>query len=127
MSTMNQKQIVSKRYKILNFKKRRSRSKSRSRSKDRKDKNKSYNENYRYQKNTTKNYRRDSDDGVKLYLTNLSSSLSDRKIMDEFEDYGQILDINIKRKSGKSYCYGYVKMKNRNVAEQAINGIQNKK
>lgn len=47
--------------------------------------------------------------------------------MDEFQDFGQVLDINIKRKSGKSYCNGYVKMKNRISAEQAIDGIQNKK
>jgi len=64
---------------------------------------------------------------VKLYLSNLSSNLSDRKILDEFQDFGQVLDINIKRRSGKSYCNGYVKMKNRVIAEQAIDGIQNKK
>lgn len=47
--------------------------------------------------------------------------------MDEFEDFGQILDINIRRRIGKSFCNGYVKMKNRSIAEQAIDGIQNKK
>lgn len=64
---------------------------------------------------------------MKIYISNLSSNLSDRKIMDEFEDYGQVLDINIRRRSGKSYCNGFVKMKNRSNADQAIDGIQNKK
>ncbi len=47
--------------------------------------------------------------------------------MDEFEDYGQVFDVNIKRRTGKSYCNGYVKMKNRIIADQAINGVENKK
>jgi len=64
---------------------------------------------------------------VKIYISNLLSNLSDRKIMDEFEDFGQILDIIICRKSGKNYNNGYVKMKNRSIADQAIEGILNKK
>jgi RNA recognition motif-containing protein len=64
---------------------------------------------------------------VKIYISNLLSNLSDRKISDEFENFGQILDLNIKRRTGKNYCYGYVKMKNKSAAEQAIDGIQNKK
>ena len=62
-----------------------------------------------------------SDSGVKLYLSKLGSSISERKIKEEFEHFGDVVDYSLKRKSGKSTNYfGYVVMKNKSEAEEAM-------
>ena len=52
----------------------------------------------------------------------MGSSISERKIKEEFERFGDVIDYSLKRKSGKSTNYfGYVVMKNRADAEEAKN------
>ena len=85
--------------------------KSRSRSKDKKDKSK--------QTEKSKN----KGEGVKLYLSNLGSNTTEKRVMEEFKRYGDVIDLNIKRKNGKSNYYGYVLMKSKTSAEQATNHI----
>lgn len=54
----------------------------------------------------------------------MGSSVSERKIKEEFERFGEVVDFSIKRKSGKSTNYfGYVEMKNRTEAENAMRYI----
>jgi hypothetical protein len=43
--------------------------------------------------------------------------------MDEFRRYGEVLDLSIKRNNGKGNYYGYVIMKSKSAAEQAVQSI----
>ncbi len=101
-------------------------SKSRSRSRDRSHKYKSYKEDRDKDKSYKKEKRSDrktSDEGIKLYLSNLGSNVSEKKIIEEFKYYGEVVDISIKRKNGKSNYFGYVIMRSRNSAEKAMKEI----
>jgi RNA recognition motif-containing protein len=101
-------------------------SKSRSRSRDRNHKHKSHKEDRDKEKSNKKekrNERKTSDDGIKLYLSNLGSNVSEKKIMDEFKYYGEVIDISVKRKNGKSNYFGYIIMRSRSSAEKAMKEI----
>jgi RNA recognition motif-containing protein len=51
----------------------------------------------------------------------LGSNTTDKKVLDEFKRYGDVIDISIKKSSnGKGNLYGYVIMKNKSAAEQAV-------
>ena len=67
--------------------------------------------------------RKYSDEGVKLYLSNLGSNIFEKKVIEEFKKYGEVLDCVIKRKNGRSNYFGYVIMKNKSSAELAMHNI----
>ena len=54
-----------------------------------------------------------------MYLSNLGSNTSEKRIMDEFKRYGEVLDLQIKRKDNKSNYHGYVIMRTKSAAEKA--------
>jgi RNA recognition motif-containing protein len=56
-------------------------------------------------------------------LSNLGSSVTEKKVMDEFKYFGDVLDISLRRKNGRSNYFGYVVMKSRSAAERAMKEI----
>ena len=60
---------------------------------------------------------------IKIYISNIPSNTSEEKVKDEFSQFGEVIDYSFKKKGKSSYYYGYVKMKNKNEAKDAIDYI----
>ena len=56
-------------------------------------------------------------------MSNIGSNVSEKKILEEFKYYGEVVDFSIKRKNGKSNYFGYILMKSRTAAEKAMKEI----
>jgi hypothetical protein len=61
----------------------------------------------------------------KLYLANIPASIPQKKIKEEFQKYGKILDHQFRKKTTiqNSYYYGYITFSRKSEAEQAMNNL----
>ena len=98
---------------------------SRSRSRERENSENSYHR-HRRDSSPSRHHHRYHED-IKIYISNLSSNVSQHKIKDEFNKYGYVYDLVLKKKNGKSSNYfGFVIMSKKTDTEHAIKNIQKK-
>lgn len=57
---------------------------------------------------------------MKLFLSNLGPNISEKRVLEEFKHYGEVLDISMKRNNDRSNFFGYVVMKNKSAGELAM-------
>ncbi|MBN2301357.1 MAG: RNA-binding protein [Lentisphaerae bacterium] len=71
---------------------------------------------------------RSNENGVEVYVGNLSYDVGDKELEKMFQCYGQILSARIIRNkfNGKSKGFGFVEMVNRNEAQTALKAMNGK-
>ena len=65
------------------------------------------------------------DDEGKLYLANIPLNFSQQKIRQEFEKYGKVLELKLRKKTEvqNPYYFGYIKFCRKADSELALNNI----
>lgn len=65
---------------------------------------------------------------MKIYVGNLSYSVTDAELQKAFEAFGEVTSVNIitDQYSGRSKGFGFVEMPGKEEAEAAINGMNGK-
>ncbi len=64
--------------------------------------------------------------GYKLFVSNLRNDISYKDIKNEFELYGEVIEVNLKRKDNSSNPFAFVVMKNKFQADKASSDLSKK-
>lgn len=70
---------------------------------------------------TAYQYRRARDDGSGwLWIGGLPARIDDEDILDVYEKFGKIVDVQIRSKADKSHCFAFVRFSNDDAAQKAL-------
>ena len=83
----------------------------------------SHSRSHERQRSRSREHKHHKSHSIKIYISNIPSSTSEEKVKEEFSKFGEVIDYSFKKKGKSSHYYGYIKMKNKNEAKNAIDDI----
>ena len=83
----------------------------------------SHSRSHERQRSRSREHKHHKSHSIKIYISNIPSSTSEEKVKEEFSKFGEVLDYSFKKKGKSSHYNGYIKMKNKNEAKNAIDDI----
>ncbi len=83
----------------------------------------SHSRSHERQRSRSREHKHHKSHSIKIYISNIPSSTLEEKVKEEFSKFGEVIDYSFKKKGKSSHYYGYIKMKNKNEAKNAIDDI----
>ena len=83
----------------------------------------SHSRSHERQRSRSREHKHHKSHSIKIYISNIPSSTLEEKVKEEFSKFGEVIDYSFKKKGKSSHYYGYIKMKNKNEAKNAIDNI----